>query len=186
MSDQLQLFSKLKTFVGFGPQDEENLKKAGPLLEKHFSSIADGFYSTINEHPEAAKHIEGRVDSLKKTHFQWMQSLFAGEYEEQYFESRWRIGMAHVVHGIEPFWMESVMNLIRTSTLEALIEETGSAQEAGELYSSLLRVLDLDALIVNLSYAEDRLDRLTEFTGMSRSLIENIIKLPRLPEEMVS
>lgn len=183
MSDQLQLFNKLKEFVNFGPQDEANLKLAGPLLEKHFARIADEFYETIGQYPEAAKHIEGRTDALKKTHFSWMQSLFAGEYGETYFESRWRIGMAHVIHGIEPFWMESVMNLIRTSTLRALIDETDNAQQAGESYASLLRVLDLDSLIINMSYSEDRLDRLTEFTGMSRNLIENIIKLPRLPEE---
>ena len=34
-------------------------------------------------------------------------------------------------------------------------------------------------LIINLSYAEDRLDRLATFTGMKRGLIETIIRIPK-------
>ena len=40
---------------------------------------------------------------------------------------------------------------------------------------SLLRVLDLDVMIINLAYGDERLARLSEFTGMSRKLIERCV-----------
>ena len=45
--------------------------------------------------------------------------------------------------------------------------------------AAFTKICDLDLLVINLSYGEDRLDRLTEFTGMKRTLIENIIRIPR-------
>ena len=179
MSSKLELFQKLKEFVGFDEDDVANLVKAGPILEPYFAPIADQFYGTIGKYPLAAKHVEGRVDKLKTTHKLWMKSLFEGTYDEEYFDWRWKIGMVHVYEGIEPHWMESVMNIIRTGLLEALAKELGDAEETAKIYSSILRVLDLDVLVINLSYSEDRLDRLTDFTGMKRGLIENIIKLPK-------
>ena len=38
------------------------------------------------------------------------------------------------------------------------------------------RTLDLDLLVINLAYGEERLERLTRFTGMSRKLIERCIR----------
>ena len=179
MSNKLELFQKLKNFVGFSDDDVANLVKAGPILAPYFAPIADSFYATISEYPLAAKHVAGRVDGLKATHKLWMASLFEGKYDEEYFDWRWKIGTVHVYEGIEPHWMESVMNIIRRELLTALAKELGDAEETAKIYGSILRVLDLDVLVINLSYSEDRLDRLTDFTGMRRGLIENIIKLPK-------
>ena len=106
-------------------------------------------------------------------------SLVGGEYGEAYLESRWRIGLAHVRIGLDPFWVEGVMDFIRTSMLEALAIEITDPKELASKAGSFLKACDLDLLIINLSYAEDRLERLTAFTGMKRALIENIIRIPK-------
>ena len=33
-------------------------------------------------------------------------------------------------------------------------------------------------LLINMAYADERLERLSSFTGMKRTLIENIIRIP--------
>ena len=43
------------------------------------------------------------------------------------------------------------------------------------LSASLTRVLDLDLAIINLSYHEARLKRLSDVTGITRALLENLI-----------
>ena len=60
-----------------------------------------------------------------------------------------------------------------------LTETITDPEQLKALTGSLLKVLDLDLAIINLSYQEDRLDRLSDFTGMKRALIENIIKIPK-------
>ena len=40
---------------------------------------------------------------------------------------------------------------------------------------SVVRILDLDLMIINLAYGEERLERLSQFTGMSRKLIERCV-----------
>lgn len=71
------------------------------------------------------------------------------------------------------------MNVVRARLLEAIAGEVGEARRAAELQASVVRILDLDLAIINLSYQEDRLDRLSTFTGMKRALIENIIRIPK-------
>lgn len=63
--------------------------------------------------------------------------------------------------------------------LLAIAEEEKNADRLAALQRSFTKICDLDQMVINLSYQEDRIERLTEFTGMKRALIENIIKIPK-------
>ena len=173
------LFERLKDFVGLTATDVQNLVALKPLIDKQGPEITLRFYERLAEVPETAKLIEGRVDRLRETHVAWLRSLVAGSYDADYLASRWRIGLAHVRVGLEPHWVEGIMSFIRTSGVEAIGAEIADAESAARHAASFLKACDLDMLIINLSYAEDRLDRLATFTGMKRGLIENIIRIPK-------
>ncbi len=173
MPAQYAQFEEMKNFLEFGDQDVANLGRLAPVFEKHGGAITDGFYATLAQFPATNKLIESRVDQLKATHGQWMKELFAGDYGEAYFNRRVLIGEAHVRIGLPPYYVEAVMNNIRTAGQLAIHSEMGD--EASALTSSMLKILDLDLIVINLSYAEDRLDRVSSFTGMSRKLIENVV-----------
>jgi hypothetical protein len=175
----LELLERLKAFLSFGSSDVENIRSLAPIVEKHGSGITDRFYVMLGNTPETAKQITGRVDALKRTHAEWMRTLVGGDYGEAYLVSRWRIGQAHVRTGLQPYWVEGIMSFIRTEMLGAMTKEITSTEEIARTYPSFCKACDLDLLIINLSYAEDRLDRVTDFTGMKRTLVENIIRLPR-------
>ncbi|MCA9493343.1 MAG: hypothetical protein KC621_25605, partial [Myxococcales bacterium] len=70
---------------------------------------------------------------------------------------------------------EGVMDVIRTGGLAAVFAEMEDRAQAIACSQALLKLLDLDLLIINLAYGEERLERLTAFTGFSRRLIENCI-----------
>jgi hypothetical protein len=169
------VFQDMKAFVGLDAADARRLAELGPLMTPHQARITDAFYAKLAEHPPTAKLIDGRVDQLKKTHAVWFAELFCGEYDRAYFDRRWRIGLAHVRIGLDPYWVEAVMSLIRSLAAEVM---AGMADEVARR-AALLKVLDLDVMVINLSYQDDRLDRLTTFTGLKRPLIENIIRLPK-------
>lgn len=176
MAADIAVFETMKGFVTFGPADVENLVRLRPVLEKHGSAITDRFYLRLAENPETAAFIEGRVDALKRTHHRWMMELCGGEYGHAYFENRIRVGMAHVRIGLDTWWVEGVMSFLRTEAVEAIRAEVSDSDVCARLYQSLVKILDLDLLIINVAYAEERLDRLHNFTGMSRKLIERCIK----------
>ncbi len=177
--NKFEQFETLKEFLNFGDEDIANLKALGPIMSPHQAEITDYFYEVLEKYPATAKMIEGRTEALKKTHAKWFGELFAGDFGKEYFEGRWTIGLVHVRIGLDPYWVELVMSVIRTLSLEALATELKDPVEIAKKHASLLKILDLDLLVINMSYQEERLDRITNFTGMKRTLIENIIRIPR-------
>ena len=177
--DSREIFEAIKEFVGFSEADVEALKGLQPWVEEHGPKITDVFYETIQATPAVAKFVEGRVDHLKTTHIQWMRELVGGKYDEAYFERRWKIGEAHVRIGLDPIWVDGTMSLIRSKALNKLAETAEDKERLAAATGSLIKACDLDLAIINLAYAEDRLERLSSFTGMKRALIENVIKLPK-------
>lgn len=172
-------FEKLKEFIHFDDLDATRLHALDPIVQKHGGDITDAFYDTLGETEETAGIIDGRVDALKKTHRRYLGELTAGDYGEAYFDSRARIGQVHVQMGIDPRFVEGVMSTIRTGMLAALATELDDPVELAAHTSSFIKICDLDLAIINLAYGEERLDRFSEFTGMSRRLIENVIKVPK-------
>lgn len=174
-----QAFEAIKNFVGFTDEDAAVLARVGPVAMKHQPTITDGFYERILQQPELEGFVKGRVEQLKQTHARWFSELFAGRYDKAYFESRQRIGMTHVRIGLRTLWVDAVMTIVRTELLKALGEEGEiDGLKPDQVSDAVIKILDLDLAIVNLSYQEDRIDRLSDFTGMSKKLIENIINLP--------
>lgn len=171
-----QVFDDMKTFIGFSAADVDNLRELAPVFAKHGGTMTDTFYETLGRTPSTAKQIEGRVAVLKATHARWMGELFAGEYGEAYMNNRLRIGLAHVRIGLDPQWVEGVMSYLRVAGQSAILSEVADTARASALIGSYLRILDLDLMLINVAYAEERLDRLTKFTGMSRKLLENCIR----------
>lgn len=172
-------FETVKGLLELGDDEVRELVGMKELVAQHGGAITDHFYASLARYPDTLKMIDGRVDALKATHKAWMAGLVGGDYGRTYFDSRWRIGLAHVRIGLDPFWVESVMSLIRTHMTAAIESEGGDPATVSRRTRAFTKVCDLDLLIINLSYGEDRLDRLSEFTGMKRALIENIIKIPR-------
>lgn len=173
-----ETFAEIKRSLKFDASDAANLKELAPILSRYQQGITDYFYEILGQNPETAKLIVGRIDALKRTHGIWFQELFNGKYEETYFESRWRIGLAHVRIGLSPYFVELVMSIVRAKVLIALANELPDSRELAGKYASVLKVLDLDLMVINLAYQEERLERLTRFTGMKRVLIENVIRMP--------
>lgn len=175
MAETSEVFSEMKSFLDFGDEDIENLKSLAPIFEKHGGAITDAFYETLGQYGTTAKLIEGRVDALKATHGQWMTELLAGDYGDAYLQRRMKIGQVHVRIGLPPYYVEAVMNNIRVGGHHAMNQEISDKAEVDAKYASLVKILDLDLLIINMAYSEERLDRMSSITGMSRKLVERLI-----------
>ena len=168
-------YEKMKTFLSFGDKEAAALQSLKPLFEQHGGGITDRFYEVLGQNEATASLIEGRVDALKAIHGVWMMELFSGDYGRGYFDRRERIGQAHVRINLPPEFVEGVMSFIRAEGV-ALINANVPEADRELAISALIKILDLDLIVINLAYSEERIDRITRLTGMRRRLIENIIR----------
>ena len=65
--------------------------------------------------------------------------------------------------------------VVRSGSLVALATVYIDPNEFAAHVQSLCKILDLDQMIINTAYQQERLARLCRFTGMSRTLIERCI-----------
>jgi len=176
MEANSSVFADLKSFIDFGDDDIENLKSLRPIFAKHGGELTDRFYEKIAAVPETAALIEGRVESLKKTHGIWMDELFAGDYGDEYFERRWKIGLTHVRVNVPPHYVEAVVSFLRAESEHLLARELDDPASVDKVHASVLKILDLDLMVINFAYAAERIDRLCAFTGMSKKLLERCVE----------
>lgn len=174
-NETLAVFQEIKDFIGFTDDDVASLRAIAPIFAVSGAAITDMFYVKLERDPEQRKLIEGRVEALKRTHNRWMAELFAGEYGEAYFNDRWRIGMAHVRVGVRPWWVEAVTSFLRTEGLGLLTVEIADPTQRIRSAKAMVKILDIDLMIINLAYSQETVDRLSQFTGMSRKLIERCV-----------
>ena len=93
-------------FIGVDQDARRLLKDFKSLISGEVRPILKEFYQNVRKFPNAWAFIgdEARVPSLiaaQEKH--WLQ-LFDAEFDENYFESVRRVGLAHVRIGLEPNW----------------------------------------------------------------------------------
>ncbi|MCB9676414.1 MAG: hypothetical protein H6737_14925 [Alphaproteobacteria bacterium] len=176
MDELFDTYNAMKDFLSFDDSDAARLKALAPVFAKHGAAITNAFYDQLGAMPSTAKIIDGRVEALKRTHIAWMGQLFDGEYGRPFFDRQFKIGDVHVTNNINPEYVEGVTTTLRLGGRAAIIEEMGNTNEALQHFDSLVKVLDLALMTINLAYQEERLSRISAFTGMSRKLLENLVK----------
>lgn len=174
------LFEELKRYVGWGEPDERALRDLHAAASGTFQHVVDVFYETIRLHEGAYRSLSGgeeQIERLKETLKQWLDRLFRGPWDEDYFENRSRIGKAHVRIGLPQQYMFAAMNVVRGefgSFLNDIYRERRAEREvAGR---ALDRILDLDLAIMLHTFREEllaqqaRVERLSTFGQLAGSI----------------
>jgi len=153
------VFDELQRYVGFGTADREALRGLHPQVQPHFERISQLFYDRILSHPGARRVLEGgesRVGALKVTLVRWMEGVFLGPWDQEYFERRCRIGRVHVRIRMPQHYMFGAMNVLR-GEFEIIVNRTHAADpRAAEVARlALNRILDIELAIMLHAYRED-------------------------------
>ena len=91
-------------FLQIDDATRDMLRKAWPFVQRHLGDVLDGFYDFIGREPQLATRIAGNQGRLKAAQSSHWERLFSAKFDEDYYESARRIGMAHVRIGLEPRW----------------------------------------------------------------------------------
>jgi len=161
LMSRVDLWSELTHYVGFDDEDVEVLVQARSGLEPIFPDVVDAFSVAIEDSPRArAVFADGaQIERQKAMLAKWLVGLFAGSFDADYFESRARIGYAHVRIGLDPALMVAAMNVVRTELHRAVEEHLGGPEwrstRRARLHRAIDRICDIDAAIMLETYRDD-------------------------------
>ena len=140
---------ELKRYVRFSDEDARRLASFRDRVAPHYAGIAQEFYERIREHEGAHAVLTGedQIARLQGSLVRWLDGLFGGVYDEEYFAHTERIGRVHVKVGLPQRYMFTAMALIRSSLSKIVDDPQGR--------DALSRLLDLELAVMLESYRED-------------------------------
>ena len=156
-------FDELKTYIGFDKRDAANLRSLAQPAKPLIPRVVDRFYKVLLGHPEARTVLTGeeQVERLKTFFAEWLRGLFSGTYDQDYFESRSRIGQAHVRVGLPQRYMPLAIDVVRAELSRGL--RGADIDRLEEKLESLLKLLTLDLTIMLDSYQESYSNQIRNF-----------------------
>ncbi|MDM1696493.1 hypothetical protein HX099_07440 [Thiopseudomonas alkaliphila] len=168
-----------KKLVHLTAEGEALIRQIEPKIIPHLDRVTNRFYEVLQDVPSTAALLEGRVEHLKKTHRQWLESLFTQEIDAKYTQWMHHIGEVHVKVKLPVEFMTSGMALIQQELLEVLAKESSLDAETRLAASkAMIALCGFSQLVMQKSYSEDtlrgELERFLTITGMSRALFNNL------------
>jgi signal transduction histidine kinase len=152
-------WNEIRSYVRFGPADEEALRSLRDIVRPAFPRIVDEFYDRILEH-EGARRVftegESQVARLKVSLAAWLESCFAGPWDDAYFQGHARIGRVHVRIGLEPRYVIMAMHLIRVGLQLAVYEAlAGDRERHIPCLKAIAKICDVELAIILETFSED-------------------------------
>lgn len=140
--------------MGFDEQDEQQLFGMFELISPHFDAIVDSFYEALWLNPRTRMVFSGpeQVERLRLTLLGWLEHIFTGPFDEQYFKQRLRIGKVHVDVGLLPHFMFGAMNVIRCHILDLILMQQLEVGRVQLQVRAVERLLDMELTIMVQSY----------------------------------
>jgi signal transduction histidine kinase len=152
--DAAQQAERLEYF-GLGPADLQVLRDLAPLARRTVDGLVVEFYEHLLRFPELATLLRAdpeRLERLKEKQRAYFLELTEGRLDEDYFESRLRVGDAHQRVGLRPPWYLGAFALYLRLALRAVLAETGEGQRALPALEALIKIVFVDMSLAMNTY----------------------------------
>jgi diguanylate cyclase (GGDEF)-like protein len=143
-----------KALFGFGPADAAALMRARPLLLPVLDAVVDEFYRKQTENDDIALII-GDSETLRRLRLaqrHYLDELFSGIYDEEYVNSRLRIGNVHKRIGVSPRYYLPAVGALRELVRRAIDTHVPGAGHAARVKSAVEKLIDFDTALVFDAY----------------------------------
>ena len=159
-------FARIKSYVDWRQADATVVAKAWPIISPIVNEIIDDFYQTILKHEFTARIITGgqpQVERLKSTLKLWLESLFSGQYDDEFVAARWRAGRRHVEIGLNQAYAVAALARLRINITQRLcVAWNRSSRELCETVVAVNKLLDIDAALIDFAYQQSFAAQLEE------------------------
>ncbi len=176
--DFVELTRYAKQFSGLTTEKENVLLSIKDRVTPLLGGVTDNFYDAMNDIPEAASYLEGRITGLKQTHLNWMNSIFSGPYDDAYTESMYNVGSIHVQVNLPVEFMSGGITLICNELYKIIFEIYGEdSTKTHNIISAINSAMGFSIFVMEKSYhasVDEALDKFLLITGMSEALFEKL------------
>lgn len=155
------IFDEIKSYVGFGRDDEAILHACAPLLRPIYGRVVERFYAEIERQPRAYRVLAdaGQAERLRASLHRWLERLFTGPFDGEYVELRSRIGHEHVRVGLPQHYMFAAMEIVWQELSQAIQDLLGH-QEAPRALEALHKLITIETGIMLESYRASYAERI--------------------------
>ncbi|MBT9097106.1 hypothetical protein KFZ76_05200 [Methylovulum psychrotolerans] len=146
-----------KAISGLSSELESRLKEIAPVITPHLPKVTDAFYvkllTTSDTFYFLKAHSE-RIEHLKTTHLNWLNSLFTQDIDADFTEKMLNVGDAHVAIQLPLEFMTGSMYLMSKELFAIVIEEFGDdKQQCTTALQAINAVLGFSLIVMQKSYA---------------------------------
>ncbi|HTG01391.1 MAG TPA: protoglobin domain-containing protein [Nitrospirota bacterium] len=155
----MRSFKDIKHDYRFTEEDEKRLAGLRQLMEEHADEIMGTLSLWIVGTKGAAQFFneESRKTHVFQSQREWFLGLFAGKYDNRYYEKLIRIGATHVKHNVDTHYMNRSINLVRNACTGILqLQEEDKAETTSRIIS-LGKILDISLDVITSSYIEEEM-----------------------------
>lgn len=135
-----------KEFIDFDDDDEQRLASLEPTFRANQDEIADLFYQNLTNYDQSIavfSRSPKKISQLKATQKAYLTSLATGDYDQEYFQNRARIGLLHYLldmpmkqyigqYGVYYTLIISVLNQRIQEEVITAVEEWAASQDGGD------------------------------------------------------
>ncbi len=167
-----------KSFSNLTLEKEKLLVEVANDIKPHLNEVTEHFYEVLLSIPQTRPYLEGRIDALKSTHLNWMQSLFTGPFDSAYTESMYNVGDIHVKVDLPVEFMSGGFTLISNELYRIVYNLfQDNPPHTANIVSAINSVMGYSLLVMQKSYnasVDEQLDKFLLITGMSRPLFDKL------------
>lgn len=182
--DMSALCAYSRQFSSLGDAEIAVLHQIYPVVSSRLQEVTDSFYARLQAIPKTAPFLEGRIDSLKKTHAAWLHELFTSDFGPEYTHKLYKVGDVHVKVKLPVEFMAGAMVIIQ-SELVGIFGELFADDQALLIRAvqALNAATGFSLLVMQESYQSStlaaELEHFLKITGMSRVLFDNLARAYR-------
>jgi rsbT co-antagonist protein RsbR len=147
-----------KNFFSFTDADARYLVKLHSLAQLHCEAIVDRLYEYLLRFEDVRVFLnnDAQIKRLKLVQKQYFMELTNGEYGQDYYEKRIKVGIVHKRLGIPPrLYLGAYAHYLEL--IGPLIYQNSeySQNEANQIYSTLVKIINIDQALTLSAYVHE-------------------------------
>jgi PAS domain S-box-containing protein len=148
-----------KAFFNITDKDSETLRKVGKILDGQIDKIIDSLYEHLMKFDETKVFFPDRatLERVKNLQKNYLKKLTKGDYDEEYFKNRLKIGETHSRTNLAIKWYLGAYSKYHQIVLPMIAEKLGCKhREVIDSLISLVKIMLLDMSLAVDAYVESR------------------------------
>ncbi len=148
-------WTEQKEFLNFTEEDEDYLKKLHPYAMDYADECVEILYAHLLKHNATKKFLtdEKTLNRLKLTQKAYFLDLTSGDYGEDYFNNRIKIGIVHHRIGLPPqLYLSTFCFYLQTIVPKIYGYPDLDMETANKMFMALYKIINLDQELAISAY----------------------------------